>query len=100
MVFLGTPHHGVADGILSTQGQIYQSILASKLHVEPNILASVERNSDVLKSVVHNFTRRIHNVTRRPEIFCFYEQRITNVGAIVGLKTPVCHSRDSSRFAD
>ncbi|CAJ0555493.1 Ff.00g055580.m01.CDS01 [Fusarium sp. VM40] len=88
MVFLGTPHHGVADGILSTQGQIYQSILASKLHVEPNILASVERNSDVLKSVVHNFTRRIHNVTRRPEIFCFYEQRITNVGAIVGLKTP------------
>ncbi|KAF5673263.1 nb-arc domain-containing protein [Fusarium denticulatum] len=88
MVFLGTPHHGVADGVLSTQGQIYQSILASKLHVEPNILGSVERNSDVLKSVVHNFTRRIHNIARSPEIFCFYEQRITNVGAIVGLKAP------------
>ncbi|KAF4494158.1 kinesin [Fusarium agapanthi] len=88
MVFLGTPHHGVADGVLSTQGQIYQSILASKLHVEPNILGSVERNSDVLKSVVHNFTRRVHNIARRPEIFCFYEQRITNVGAIVGLKAP------------
>ncbi|EXA30664.1 hypothetical protein FOVG_17961 [Fusarium oxysporum f. sp. pisi HDV247] len=88
MVFLGTPHHGVADGVLSTQGQIYQSILASKLRVEPNILASVERNNDVLKSVVHNFTRRVHNIARRPEIFCFYEQRITNVGAIVGLKAP------------
>ncbi|KAF4950035.1 hypothetical protein FGADI_8481 [Fusarium gaditjirri] len=88
MVFLGTPHQGVADGVLSTQGHIYQSILASKLHVEPNILASVERNNDVLKSVVHNFTRRVHHIARRLEIFCFYEQKITNVGAIVGLKAP------------
>ncbi|KEY73422.1 hypothetical protein S7711_06841 [Stachybotrys chartarum IBT 7711] len=87
MVFLGTPHHGVADGTFSTQGQIYQHILAKNSHVETNILHSVERNNDVLKSVVHNFTRCIHNTPNCPDIFCFYEQRATKVGAIAGLNT-------------
>ncbi|KAJ4267087.1 hypothetical protein NW762_003185 [Fusarium torreyae] len=79
MVFLGTPHHGVADGILSQPGQIYRSILASNIHHDRNILDSVQRNNDVLKRVVHDFTRRIHNMSPRPEIYCFFEQKATNV---------------------
>ncbi|KAM0544234.1 hypothetical protein ACHAPJ_011923 [Fusarium lateritium] len=96
MVFLGTPHHGVADGILSEPGQIYQTILASKIHHDRNILDSVQRNNDVLKGVVQKFTRRIHNMFPRPEIFCFFEQKATKVGANYGLDIPLTYLVDET----
>lgn len=86
MVFLGTPIHGVAkDSILTTQGQIYAAIVAASLQVQDNALHTIAQDNDVLVSAVHEFTRKITASKSAPKLFCFYEQKATNIGAIASL---------------
>lgn len=84
-IFLGTPHGGVKDGAgMSTSGEIYSAIVEANVPREDNILHSLMPENDNLASTVKNFTNSIRQVAAQPKIFCFFEQKSTNVGAIIG----------------
>lgn len=88
MVFLATPHHGLEQSSsLSTQGQIYQTIVASGLQIQDNALKTMAHDNDLLVSTIHEFTTKIAALKKPPSLFCFYEQKVTNAGAIAGVKT-------------
>lgn len=91
MVFLGTPHHGVASTSgLTTQGNIYAHIVESEFQIQDNAIQTMAHDNEVLRNTVHNFTRRVKTCQPQPELFCFYEQVSTKVGLIVGLnESPV-----------
>ncbi|ROV88121.1 hypothetical protein VMCG_10440 [Cytospora schulzeri] len=86
MLFLGTPFQGSVA--LQSQGKLFDIIVRTQHHVQENIIHTLAYNNDELVATVFNFTRDI-NIRRSaaPELFCFYEQRATNVGAIVGMET-------------
>ncbi|KAF5012594.1 hypothetical protein FDECE_1361 [Fusarium decemcellulare] len=87
LVFLGTPHHGLNESVgLSTQGQIYKAIIAAGLRPQENALQSMAHDNDVLRGAVDSFTRIINTTKPQPTIFCFYEERETEIGQIVGMK--------------
>ncbi|KAL3295109.1 nb-arc domain-containing protein [Colletotrichum asianum] len=89
MVFLGTPHSGVNEGSsMSRQGEIYAAIVASKMEIQDNVLQSIMRDNDVLESTRAEFTRKVSTSKPPPKIFCFFELRPTNLGAIVGAQLP------------
>ncbi|KAK1850317.1 LipA and NB-ARC domain-containing protein [Colletotrichum chrysophilum] len=89
MVFLGTPHSGVNEGSsMSRQGEIYAAIAASKMEIQDNVLQSIMRDNDVLESTRAEFTRKVSTSKPPPKIFCFFELRPTNLGAIVGAQLP------------
>ncbi|KAJ0279091.1 hypothetical protein Brms1b_004759 [Colletotrichum noveboracense] len=89
MVFLGTPHSGVNEGSsMSRQGEIYAAIAASKMEIQDNVLQSIMRDNDILESTRAEFTRKVSTSKPPPKIFCFFELRPTNLGAIVGAQLP------------
>ncbi|KAF3798632.1 hypothetical protein GCG54_00010785 [Colletotrichum gloeosporioides] len=89
MVFLGTPHSGVNEGSsMSRQGEIYAAIAASKMEIQDNVLQSIIRDNDILESTRAEFTRKVSTSKPPPKIFCFFELRPTNLGAIVGAQLP------------
>ncbi|KAF4829975.1 Protein SERAC1 [Colletotrichum tropicale] len=89
MMFLGTPHSGVNEGSsMSRQGEIYAAIAASKMEIQDNVLQSIMRDNDILESTRAEFTRKVSTSKPPPKIFCFFELRPTNLGAIVGAQLP------------
>ncbi|OHW95943.1 hypothetical protein CSPAE12_05519 [Colletotrichum incanum] len=90
MVFLGTPHQGLAnDSNLGSQSQVYAAIVAANAHIEDNVLLTLVQNNDVLVSAVHEFSRMIKDLKPAPRLFCFYDQKVTNVGVIVAGNLPL-----------
>lgn len=90
MVFLGTPHHGVANTSgLTTQGKVFDAIVRSEVQIQDNILHTMAHNNDVLVKAVHNFTRGIQtHKPRPPKLYCFYEEKATRIGLIAGVDLP------------
>ncbi|XDG03867.1 hypothetical protein ABKA04_003482 [Annulohypoxylon sp. FPYF3050] len=87
MIFLGTPHHGIPDNsAFGTQGQIYKAIIEANVQVEYGLMGTIAQDNDTLVTTVHNFTR-ILEVRRddAPKLFCFYEQKASRVGRLIGL---------------
>ena len=91
MVFLATPFAGVENKSgLTTQGQVYEAIVAASFQIQDNALLTLAQDNDVLVSTVHEFTRKLSTSNPKPTLFCFYEQKATNIGAIVSkISTPV-----------
>ncbi|KAH0595025.1 hypothetical protein MHUMG1_07324 [Metarhizium humberi] len=88
LLFLGTPHYGITESsYLNTQGQIYQAIVAAELPIEDNALHTMAHDNDLLRDTVVAFTRKIATVEPKPILFCFYEEKPTKVGLIIGQDT-------------
>ncbi|KAK8113454.1 hypothetical protein PG984_013980 [Apiospora sp. TS-2023a] len=90
MVFLGTPHKGAnIDSGPVTLSEVYRVIVAAEVQIKDNILHSMLHDNDVLVETVNHFTRAVGNLQAKnqaPQIFCFYESKRTNTGAVVGSK--------------
>ncbi|KAF3921277.1 hypothetical protein ABW21_db0206946 [Orbilia brochopaga] len=82
LVFIGTPHQG-AGSALSSQGSIYQAIVAHELPTEEGILRILEEGNETLVDVVREFTRLVNLKPPPVNLYCFFEQRSTIVGKIV-----------------
>ncbi|RMJ03475.1 hypothetical protein CDV36_014999 [Fusarium kuroshium] len=86
MVFLGTPHYGIANSSgLTTQGHIYQAISKMSRVVEDNALRNMVHDDDVLRETVDSFLVRINTLNPKPTLFSFYEEKPTRVGLLAGL---------------
>ncbi|KAH7137368.1 hypothetical protein B0J13DRAFT_597107 [Dactylonectria estremocensis] len=87
MIFMGTPHQGLRDSSeLGTNGKIYAYIVESKLQIQDESLKTMAQDSGELLNTVHDFTRRLQTSQSPPQVFCFFEQKQTKVGAIVALQ--------------
>ncbi|KAH7120138.1 hypothetical protein B0J13DRAFT_568367 [Dactylonectria estremocensis] len=87
MIFIGTPHQGLRDSSqLCSQGEIYAHIVESKLKIQDQSLRTMAQDNEELTNTVHDFTRRLKTCQSPPEVFCFYEEKETKIGAIVGLQ--------------
>jgi hypothetical protein len=79
IIFLGTPHRGsqtqskasIIASIASTIGQGEQS----------SLLKAVEKDSEMLNDLVHDFTRVVINASIR--LSCFFEQQKSDVAKIL-----------------
>ncbi|KAH6886788.1 putative kinesin [Thelonectria olida] len=90
MMFLGTPHQGIHERAgLSTQGEMYTAILQAGLQIQDSAMQSMAQDNEGLVSTVFNFNRGIQMCKPQPKVFCFYEQKATNVGEIFGMDTGV-----------
>ena len=76
MLFLGTPFQG--SSTLQSQGVLFEMIVRKQHQVQDNIIHTLAYNNDLLVSTDIN-TRR----SAAPVLFCFYEQKATNAGAII-----------------
>ncbi|KAI0890819.1 hypothetical protein F4806DRAFT_485147 [Annulohypoxylon nitens] len=87
MIFLGTPHHGIHNSsAFGTQGQIYKAIIEANVQVEYGLMKTIIQDNEILVQTVHHFARAIR--LRRddaPKVFCFYEQKPSRVGRVIGL---------------
>ncbi|KAH7133732.1 hypothetical protein EDB81DRAFT_805040 [Dactylonectria macrodidyma] len=86
MIFMGTPHQGLRDSSqLGSQGKIYAYIVESKLQIQDQSFKTMAQDNGELTDTVHDFTRRLQTCPSPPQVFCFFEEKQTKVGAIVGL---------------
>ena len=79
VLLLGTPHRGTTDNVdRSLLLYFVLCMQTQKQHVEPNILESMRRGSDILEEIVEDFQKLLSR--RRDdgqEIYgrCFFEQK-------------------------
>jgi hypothetical protein len=78
VVFLGTPHKG-------SRTQSKEAIIANIASMfgqaeSKNLLGAVEKDSDMLNDLVHDFTRVVNKAAI--PLFCFFEQRKSNLARL------------------
>ncbi|PGH18658.1 hypothetical protein AJ80_04405 [Polytolypa hystricis UAMH7299] len=79
IVFLGTPHRG--SSFQSPASVIASVASALGLGKKSQILSVLEKDSESLADLVYDFARTVR--TGNIEIFCFFEQRESDVSKIV-----------------
>ncbi|KAF7541977.1 hypothetical protein G7Z17_g11846 [Cylindrodendrum hubeiense] len=62
--------------------------LKDKRRIQDNAIQTMAHDNEVLRTTVHDFTRLLKTCLPSPELFCFFEQKATKVGIIVGLNEP------------
>ena len=79
LIFLGTPHRGSNS---QSKAALLASIAAT-LHCgeESSLLKAVEKDSEMLKDLLYDFTRTVN--TASIPLFCFFEQHKSDVAKIV-----------------
>ncbi len=79
VVFLGTPHRGSNS---QSKASLIAAI-ASAVHcgVQSSLLKAVEKDSEMLSDLLHDFTRTA-NIQSIP-LFCFFEQHESDIGKIL-----------------
>lgn len=83
LLFFGTPFRGTDDAL--SQGEILR--IAEERFQTSNVHGDnlqIFRAGDESLSDLVDMYHRISRQSRAPEIACFYEQRATDVGAILG----------------
>lgn len=83
IIFLGTPHRG-------SQTQSKASIIAKIASIlgqgeQSSLLKAVEKDSEMLNDLVHDFTRVVNKASI--ELFCFFEQQKSDVTKILKPKS-------------
>jgi hypothetical protein len=81
IVFMGTPHRGT--GSITSQALLYR-VIAAKMEVQESVLNSLTVGNEALNDVLSEFTRLVNAPAVRLQIICFFEQKPTTVGRIVG----------------
>lgn len=87
-IFLSTPHHGITEDAAATQTDIYNAILAAKLHMQNDINKVMIHNDAMLLSVVSDFTRQVNTTEPQPNVICYYETKATDISLIANLNIP------------
>ncbi|THZ90977.1 hypothetical protein D6C88_03825 [Aureobasidium pullulans] len=80
LVFFGTPFRG-AEGI--SQSELLQAAIEEHKVVEAQALRILDPGNDPLEDLVTDFCR-LHSVPHKAQIACFFEQKPSNIMAIVG----------------
>ena len=83
IIFLGTPNRGAGTIISKTMIDAVVKTVPG-IRLQPNVLKCLEIGNDVLLVVVSDFTRLCKTPGSTVSVFCFYEQRPTVVGKIIG----------------
>ncbi|MCJ1357990.1 MAG: hypothetical protein MMC33_007988 [Icmadophila ericetorum] len=82
VIFLGTPHRGSNS---QSKASVIASIASAVLLGEhSSLLKVVEKDSEVLADLLHDFTRTVNTVSI--PLFCFFEQHKSDVGKILKFK--------------
>jgi hypothetical protein len=81
IVFMGTPHRGT--GSITSQTLLY-TVIAAEVEREDYVLRSLSGDNETLVDVVSEFAVLANDDTVRLNIMCFFEQKSTAVGRIVG----------------
>ena len=85
VVFMGTPHRGT--GSITSKGLLYAAIASDPtLRVDGTVLKALEYGNDVLMDVLNEFISICNAPTIAMSICCFFEQRPTSVGRVIGNK--------------
>lgn len=80
---MGTPHRGTAD--ITSQGMMYAIIAQEpECFIDPAVLEALRTESDTLTSVRKEFVDLCKHEDVNLALVCFYEQKITSVGRIIG----------------
>ncbi|THX35916.1 hypothetical protein D6D10_07102, partial [Aureobasidium pullulans] len=80
LVFFGTPFRG-AEGI--SQSELLQAAIEEHKVVEAQALRIFDPGNDPLEDLVTDFCR-LHSVPHKAQIACFFEQKPSNIMAVVG----------------
>ncbi|THZ12391.1 hypothetical protein D6C91_08531 [Aureobasidium pullulans] len=80
LIFFGTPFRG-AEGI--SQSELLQAAIEEHKVVEAQALRILDPGNDPLEDLVTDFCR-LHSVPHKAQIACFFEQKPSNIMAIVG----------------
>jgi hypothetical protein len=79
LVFLGTPHRG--SNSQSKASLIASIATAVGFGKKSQILNVVDKDSESLSDLVHDFTRAV--ITRNIDIFCFFEQHASDISKVL-----------------
>ena len=83
VVFMGTPHRGT--GSITSSGLLYAAIASDpSLRVDGTVLKALEYGNDVLMDVLDEFICLCNALTPGMSLCCFFEQRRTCVGRVIG----------------
>ncbi|MCJ1472419.1 hypothetical protein MMC13_001067 [Lambiella insularis] len=82
VIFLGTPHRGSNS---QSKASVIASIASAISYGEhSSLLKVVEKDSEMLADLLHDFTRTVNTVSI--PVFCFFEQHRSDVGKILKFK--------------
>ena len=80
---MGTPHHGTRS--FDSQSSLYTAIASNpSVHVENSVLKALEYGNDILMDVLNEFVALCISPEHKLSLFCFFEQRSTVIGKIIG----------------
>ena len=82
VVFLGTPHRG--SGSQSKASVIASIASAVSLGEHSSLLKVVEKDSEMLVDLLHDFTRTVN--TMSIPLFCFFEQHKSDIAKVLKFK--------------
>lgn len=82
VVFLGTPHRGYKS---KSKASVIASIASAVSHGKhSNLLEDVEKDSEMLADLLHDFTRTVNTISI--PLFCFFEQHKSDIAEILKFK--------------
>jgi hypothetical protein len=85
VIFLGTPHRGT--NAFTPQSQLLAAIAAQsdlQHRIEPQVLDDLQSENGTILDVSGDFALVCGDHHRKILITCFFEQRVSNIGKIVG----------------
>jgi hypothetical protein len=83
VVFMGTPHRGT--GSITSTGLLYAAIASDpSLRVDGTVLKALEGGNDISMDVLDEFMSICNAPTVEMSLCCFFEQRPTSVGRVIG----------------
>ena len=83
VIFLGTPHRG--SNSQSKAAVIATIVSALGCGENSNLLKAVEKDSEMLNDLLHDFTRTV-NIAAIP-LFCFFEQHKSDIAKVLKPKS-------------
>lgn len=82
IIFLGTPHRGSNS---HSKASVIASIASAvSLGEQSSLLKAVEKDSEMLADLLHDFTRTVNTISI--PLFCFFEQHKSDVAKVIRFK--------------
>jgi hypothetical protein len=93
LIFFGTPFRG-AEGMNQMEMLEAARCEYHEDQVQPTALEVLQPGNVYLREVVDGYLRRTRGQTNKTQIACFYEQKPSNVGSIVGKQDRTVGARE------
>ena len=95
ILFIGTPHRG-SDAV--SKASLFAAVAShTSLQADGTILKMLEAENDALLDLLDNFVTLCNSPEAHLRIVCFFEQRTTCIGKVIGIKTIRVHSPKSEK---